>query len=81
MQKKGAHFLLGKKQKKKKNPHRVREGEKREMKNQNFSLRFTEFYQSEFVGPRMKVYLLEEGYLWVEKTQDFAKDSSEEFGK
>ena len=31
----------------------------------------------EFVGPRAKVHLLDEGYMWVQKTRDFAK----EFGK
>ena len=40
-----------------------------------------EFCRSEFVGPRMKVHLLDEGYAWVPKTRDFSKDSSEEFGK
>ena len=60
--------------------HRVR-GEKRKIKNQNFSLRSTEFHRSEFIGPRMKVHLLDEGYVRVPKTGDFAKDSSEEFGK
>ena len=63
-----------------KKTRRVREGEKK-MKNQNFSLRSTEFYLSKFVGPRMKVYLLDEGYVWVPKTRDFSKDSSEEFRK
>ena len=29
----------------------------------------------------MKVHLLDEGSMWVLKTRDFAKDSSEEFGK
>ena len=29
----------------------------------------------------MKVYLLDKGYVWVPKNQDFAEDSSEEFGK
>ena len=51
------------------------------MKNKNFSLRSTEFRQSEFVVPRMKVHLHDEGYVWVPKTWDFAEDSSEEFGK
>ena len=51
------------------------------MKNENLSLRSTEFRRSEFVGPRMKVHLLDEGYVWVPKTRDFAEDSSEEFGK
>ena len=40
-----------------------------------------EFRRSEFVGPRTKVHLLDEGYSWVPKTRDFAEDSSEEFGK
>ena len=51
---------------------RVREGEKREMKNQNFSLRSTEFRRSEFIRPRTKVHLLDEGYVWVPKTWDFS---------
>ena len=29
----------------------------------------------------MKVHLLDEGYVWVPKTRDFASESSEEFGK
>ena len=59
----------------------MREGEKREMKNQNFSLRSTEFRRLEFVEPRTKVHLLDKGYVWVPETQDFADDSSKEFGK
>ena len=51
------------------------------MKNQNFSFRSTEFRWSEFVGPRTKVHILNEGYVWVSKTWDFAEDSSEKFGK
>ena len=51
------------------------------MKNQNFSLRSTKFRRSEFVEPRTKVRLLDEGYMWVPKTQDFVDDSSKEFGK
>ena len=58
---------------------RVREGEKRKKK--HFSLRSTEFCGSEFVGPIMKVHLLDEGYVWVTKTRDFIEDSNEEFGK
>ena len=53
----------------------------REGDNSNFSLRSTEIGWSEFVGPRTKVYLLDKGYAWVPKTRDFAKDSSEKFGK
>ena len=60
---------------------RVREGGKRKIKNQNFSLQSMEFRWSEFVGPRTKVHLLDEGYVWVPKIRDFAEDSSEEFGK
>ena len=49
---------------------RVREGEKRnkKLKNENFSLQSKEFRRLEFVGPRMKVHLLDEGYMWVPKT-------------
>ena len=54
---------------------------KRKIKNSNFSLQYTEFRQSEFVGPKTKVHLLDKGYTWVPKTRDFAKDSNEEFGK
>ena len=50
-------------------------------RNQKFSLRFTEFRRSEFVGPRTKVHLLDKGYAWVPKTRDFVEDSSKEFGK
>ena len=52
-----------------------------ERESSNFALRFTEIGWSEFVGPRMKVHLLDKGYAWVSKTRDFSKDSSEEFGK
>ena len=31
--------------------------------------------------PITKVHLLDEGYAWVLKTQDFAKDSSKEYRK
>ena len=58
---------------------RVREGKKR--KEKHFSLRSTEFCRLEFVGPRMKVHLLDEGYVWVPKTRDFIEDSNEEFRK
>ena len=47
----------------------------------NFSLLCTEFHQLEFVGSRMKVHLLDEGYAWVSKTRDFVEDLSEDFGK
>ena len=64
-----------------KKTRKVREGKKRNIKNQNLSLQSTEFCRSEFVGPRMKVHLLDEGYVLVPKTWDFVEDSSEEFGK
>ena len=55
---------------------------KRERKESNsFSLRFTEFRPSEFIGPRTKVHLLDKSYAWVPKSLDFAEDSREEFGK
>ena len=54
------------------------ERERERKKNSNFSLQSTEFHRSEFVGPRTKVHLLDEGYTWVPK---FAEDSNEEFGK
>ena len=58
-----------------------REKRKKKKKNSNISLRSLEFRRSEFVGPRTKVYLLDEGYTWVPKIHDFTKDSSDEFGK
>ena len=60
---------------------RERERKEKEKKNQNFSLRSTKFRWSEFVGPRTKVHLLDEGYVCVPKIWDFTKDSSDEFGK
>ena len=45
------------------------------------SLRSTEFHRWEFIKPRMKVHRIDEGYAWVPKTQDFAEDPNEEFGK
>ena len=56
-------------------------GEETKGESFNFSLRSTEIRWSEFVELRTKVHLLNEGYVWVPKTRDFAKDSSEEFGK
>ena len=51
------------------------------MRESNFFLRSIEIRLSVFVGPKTKVHLLDECYTWVLKTPDFAKDSSEEFGK
>ena len=50
--------------------------EKRE--NSSFSLRFTEFHRSEFVEPRVKVHLLDEGYVLVLKMRDFTENPKEE---
>ena len=45
---------------------------------QDFSFRSTEFCRSEFVWPRTKVYLLDEGYTWVPKRRDLIEDPKEE---
>ena len=39
-----------------------------------FSLRSMEIGWSEFVEPRFKVHLLDEGYAWVPTTHSFIKD-------
>ena len=57
------------------------ERKKKEKKIINFSLRSMVLCRSKFIGPRMKVYLLDEGYACVSKTRDFSEDSSEELGK
>ena len=56
-------------------------GEDRKMKHKSFLLISTEFRQSKFVGIKMKIHLIEEGYMWVPKTRDFAEVPSEEFEK
>ena len=58
-----------------------REKKGKEVSFQNFSLQSTEVGWSEFIGPRTKVHLLDEGYAWIPKTWDFTKDSSEKFEK
>ena len=58
-----------------------REKKGEEVSFQNLSLQSTEIGWTKFVGPRTKVHLLDEGYVWVPKTLDFAKDLSKEFGK
>ena len=45
----------------------------------SFSLRSSEFRRSKFVEPRVKVHLLDEGYVWVPKRRGFIKDPKEEF--
>ena len=56
----------------------VRERGRREREHPSFSLRSSEFHQLEFVEPRVKVHLLDEGYAWVPKRGDFAEDPNEE---
>ena len=40
-------------------------------------MRSTEFYRSEFVGPRTKVHHIDEGNVWVLKKRDFIEDPNE----
>ena len=47
----------------------------------NFSLRSTKFHRLEFVEPRVKVHLLDEGYVWVPKRKSFTEDSNEEISR
>ena len=54
----------------------IREKREREERSSNFSLQYTEIDGSIFVGLRNKDHLLDKGYAWVPKTQDFAKYSS-----
>ena len=58
---------------------RVREERKR--RDKGFFSRSIEFCRLKFIGPRMKVHHIDEGYAWVPKTRDFVEDPSEEFGK
>ena len=58
---------------------RVREEGKKRVK--SFLPRSTEFRWSKFVGPKMKVHCIDEGYAYVPKMRDFVEDSREEFGK
>ena len=58
---------------------RVREERNKRVK--SFSLRSTRFRRLEFVRSRTKVHRIDESYVWVPKTRDFAADSSKEFGK
>ena len=51
------------------------------MRASNFSLRSTELRWSDFVEPRTKIHLLDEGYACVPEKGDFAKDPREEFGE
>ena len=46
---------------------KIKKKEKKKKRNPSLSLRSTEFRWLEFVGPRTKVHLLDEGYVWVPK--------------
>ena len=59
----------------------MREKKREEVSFQNFSLRSTEIGWLELIEVRTKVHLLDKGSVWVPKTQDFIKDSSEKFKK
>ena len=54
-----------------------KEGEK-EREHSNHLSQSPEFRQSEFVELRVKVHLLDEGYVWVPKIRDFTEDPREE---
>ena len=56
-------------------------GGEREGESFNFCLQYMEIDWSEFVEPRTKVHILNEGCVWVPKTQDFAEVLSKEFRK
>ena len=43
-----------------------------------FSLRSSKFRRSEFIEPRVKVHLLDEGCAWVPKRRDFTEDPNKE---
>ena len=55
----------------------LREGERRGREHSSFSLQSAEFYRLEFVEPRVKVHLLDEGYACVPKRKDFTEDPKE----
>ena len=48
-------------------------------RNYDFSLRSTELGWSCRVGPRLKVKVLGEGYVWIPETSSFAKVSRKRF--
>ena len=51
-----------------------RERERGGERDQDLSLRSTIFRRLEFVEPKVKVHLLDEGYAWVLKMKDFDED-------
>ena len=54
------------------------EKERKRKRSPRLFLRSTEFRRSEFVKPRVKVHLLDEGYACVPKPRDLIKDPKEE---
>ena len=58
---------------------RVRKERKRRAK--GFLPRSTEFRLSVFVGPRTKVYRIDEGNAWVPRKKDFTKDPRKEISR
>ena len=50
-------------------------------RNSDFSLRSTKFGWSSRVGPRLKVGVLNEGYMWILETSSFTKVSRKRFGE
>ena len=56
----------------------LREGERREREHPSFSLRSLEFRRLKFVEQRVKVHLLDEGYVYIPKIREFTKDPKKE---
>ena len=59
----------------------LRERERRGREHPSFSLRSSKCRQTEFVKPKVKVHLLDEGYAWVPKMRGFIEDPKEEFSR
>ena len=58
--------------------NREREERERKKRTLSFSLRSTEFRRSDFVEPKTKVHLIDEGYANVPEMRDFFEDPKEE---
>ena len=41
---------------------------------QDFLRRFSEFCRSESIEPRIKIYLLDKGYVYIPRTRNFTED-------
>ena len=48
---------------------------------QGLFLKFTEIHRSEFVGPRIKACLHDEGFTYILKRRDFTEDPKRTFGE